>query len=205
MRLCAIVIRAKDVKAVGLEETAERLLLDVDVQLAGDERDHLGLRASWMVDEVLGDRTGVLRAKPRLPVPPELAQIASSISCAVSARTVRIARSVRPTAAPTCAALRPMSACRRKYAATRSRTGWAAMTATNRTAASSRTSCDRVAPSNTSACSRCQRTHASCGASLACAVVVSVDMVPSRGKHPMQTPTRSCQAQETDHALRRKS
>jgi hypothetical protein len=55
---------AEDVETVGLEEPAERLDLDLDRQLAGDERDHLGLGASRMVDEVLGDRAGVVRPMP---------------------------------------------------------------------------------------------------------------------------------------------
>jgi hypothetical protein len=49
---------------------------------------------------------------------------------------------------------------------------------TNRTAASSKTHCGPVALSSTSPCSRCQRAHASCGASFACVVAVSVPMVP---------------------------
>jgi hypothetical protein len=45
---------------------AERPMLDVDPELTADERDHLRLRASRMVDEVLGDRTGMLRAQAHL-------------------------------------------------------------------------------------------------------------------------------------------
>jgi hypothetical protein len=66
------VLGAEDVETVGLEEPAERLDLDLDRQLAGDERDHLGLGGARMVDEVLGDRAGVLRVQPRLPVAPQL-------------------------------------------------------------------------------------------------------------------------------------
>lgn len=56
MHLRALVIRSKDEKAVSVEQPAERLLLHVDAEFARDETDHLGLSASRMVHEVLGDR-----------------------------------------------------------------------------------------------------------------------------------------------------
>jgi hypothetical protein len=65
-------IGAQDAEAVRGEEPPKRLRVEVDLQRAGDERHHLGLRAPRMLDQILGDRARVLRVHLRLPVSPEL-------------------------------------------------------------------------------------------------------------------------------------
>ena len=54
-------MRTQDPEAVGIEEPADRLRVDVDRELGGDEPGHLELGTIGVVDEVLGDRPGVLR------------------------------------------------------------------------------------------------------------------------------------------------
>jgi RecA-family ATPase len=53
-------IGTKDIEAVRREEPVKRLNIDLDPEVARDERDHLGQRASRVIDEILGDGSSVL-------------------------------------------------------------------------------------------------------------------------------------------------
>jgi hypothetical protein len=143
-----------------LEESAQRLRIERDLPLQRDESHHLRLGALgcstryFAIGPAFSARSLGCRCRP------SSSQIASSSCRADNPCTVRIARSVRPTAAPTCADVSPMPACSRKNAAARNRIACASMAATNHTAASSSARCGSVARCNSSACVRSHSTYA---------------------------------------------
>ena len=65
-------LRAQDAEAVGFEEPANGLSIDDDRELGSDEPGHVDVSTTGVVDEVLGDRPGVLRMQLGLPMSAQL-------------------------------------------------------------------------------------------------------------------------------------